>query len=69
MQKLDYIHLDSFNSVDTNGDSFDTTFNLNQKYKNINKIYLKIVKYQLDFLISVQAIIQMFKINIKWHYL
>ena len=49
MQKIDYIHLDSFNSIDTNGDSFDTTFNFNQKYKNINKIYLKNCEIPLGF--------------------
>ena len=49
MQKIDYIHEDSFNSIDTNGDSFDTTFNLNQKYKNINKIYLKNCEIPLGF--------------------
>ena len=37
--KIDYIHFDSINSIDTNMDSFDTTFTLIQKYKNIHKIY------------------------------
>ncbi len=41
MQKLDYIHFDSFYSIDTLNDSFDTTFILNQKYQKINKIYFK----------------------------
>ena len=32
--KLEYLNLDSINSIDTNGDSFDTTFTILQKYKN-----------------------------------
>ncbi len=36
--KIDYLHFDSINSIDTNNDSFDTTFNFLNKYKNIHKI-------------------------------
>ena len=35
MLKIDYIHFDSINAINTNGDSFDSTFTFNQKYKNI----------------------------------
>ena len=49
MQKLDYIHFDSFYSVDTLNDSFDTTFILNQKYQKINKIYLKNIELPIGF--------------------
>jgi len=47
--KIDYLHFDSINSIDTNNDSFDTTFNLIQKYKNINKIYLKNAEIPVGF--------------------
>ena len=49
IQKLEFIHFDSINSTDTNGDSFDSTFNVIQKYKNINKIYLKNVEIPIGF--------------------
>ena len=49
MQKLDYIHFDSFYSIDTLNDSFDTTFILNQKYQNINKVYFKNIELPLGF--------------------
>ncbi len=49
MQKLDYIHFDSFYSIDTLNDSFDTTFILNQKYQKINKIYLKNIELPIGF--------------------
>ena len=47
--KLDYLHFDSIYSTDTNNDSFDTTFTLNQKYKNIKKIYLKNAEIPIGF--------------------
>ena len=47
--KIDYLHFDSINSIDMNGDSFDTTFNLIQKYKNIHKIYLKNCEIPIGF--------------------
>ena len=49
MKKLDYIHFDSINSIDTNNDSFDTTFTILQKYTNINKIYLKNAEIPIGF--------------------
>ena len=49
IQKIDFIHLDSINSTDTNGDSFDSTFTVIQKYKNINKIYLKNAEIPIGF--------------------
>ena len=49
IQKLEFIHFDSINSTDTNGDSFDSTFNVIQKYKNINKIYLKNAEIPIGF--------------------
>ena len=48
-EKIDYIHFDSINSIDTNNDSFDTTFTLIQKYKNIHKIYLKNCEIPIGF--------------------
>ena len=36
-RKVDYLNFDSIYSTDTNNDSFDTTFNLSQKYRNIKK--------------------------------
>ena len=48
-EKIDYIHFDSINSIDTNNDSFDTTFTLIQKYKNIHKIYLKNCEIPVGF--------------------
>ena len=49
IQKLEFIHFDSINSIDTNGDSFDSTFNVIQKYKNRNKIYLKNAEIPIGF--------------------
>ena len=49
IQKLDYINFDSINSTDTNNDSFDTTFTILQKYKNIHKIYLKNAEIPVGF--------------------
>ena len=48
-EKIDYIHFDSINSIDTNNDSFDTTFTLIQKYINIHKIYLKNCEIPIGF--------------------
>ena len=39
-RKLDFLNFDSIYSTDTINDSFDTTFTLNQKYRNIKKIYI-----------------------------
>ena len=47
--KIDYLHFDSINSIDTNNDSFDTTFNFLNKYKNIHKIYLKNCEIPIGF--------------------
>jgi hypothetical protein len=49
MKKIDYIHFDSINSIDTNNDSFDTTFTILQKYTNIKKIYLKNAEIPIGF--------------------
>ena len=49
IQKIEFIHFDSINSTDTNRDSFDSTFNVIQKYKNINKIYLKNCEIPIGF--------------------
>ena len=49
MQKLDYLNFDSINSIDTNADSFDSTFTILQKYKNIHKIYLKNCEIPIGF--------------------
>ena len=48
-RKLDFLNFDSIYSTDTNNDSFDTTFNLNQKYRNIKKIYLKNCEIPIGF--------------------
>ena len=48
-RKIDYLHFDSIYSNDTNNDSFDTTFTLNQKYTNIKKIYLKNAEIPIGF--------------------
>ena len=49
MKKIDYIHFDSINSIDTNNDSFDTTFTILQKYTKIKKIYLKNAEIPIGF--------------------
>ena len=49
MLKIDYLNFDSINSIDTNNDSFDSTFTFNQKYKNIKKIYLKNAEIPVGF--------------------
>ena len=48
-RKVDYLNFDSIYSTDSNNDSFDTTFNLNQKYRNIKKIYLKNCEIPIGF--------------------
>ena len=48
-RKLDFLNFDSIYSTDSNNDSFDTTFNLNQKYRNIKKIYLKNCEIPIGF--------------------
>ena len=42
--KIDYLDFDSINSIDTNGDSFDTTFNLIQKYNKLDIFEERFVK-------------------------
>ena len=49
MKKLDYIHFDSINAIDSNNDTFDSTFTFNQKYNNIQKIYLKNCEIPIGF--------------------
>jgi hypothetical protein len=49
MIKIDYLNFDSINSIDTINDSFDTTFTLNHKYKNIRRIYLKNMELPIGF--------------------
>ena len=49
MIKIDYLNFDSVNSIDTSGDSFDSTFTILQKYKNIHKIYLKNCEIPVGF--------------------
>ena len=48
-RKLDFLNFDSIYSTDTFTDSFDTTFNLSQKYKNIKKIFLKNCEIPIGF--------------------
>ena len=48
-RKVDYLNFDSIYSTDTINDSFDTTFTLNQKYRNIKKIYLKNCEIPIGF--------------------
>ena len=52
MKKLDYIHFDYINSMDTNNDSFDTTFTILQKYK--------MLKFLLGLVILDHQIIQIY---------
>jgi hypothetical protein len=48
-KKIDFLNFDSINAVTTSNDSFDTTFTLAQKYKNIHKIYLKNCEIPIGF--------------------
>ena len=49
MIKTEYLNFDSINSIDSLNDSFDSTFTLNQKYKNIRRIYLKNAEIPIGF--------------------
>ena len=48
-KKIDFLNFDSINAATTSNDSFDATFTLAQKYKNIHKIYLKNCEIPIGF--------------------
>jgi hypothetical protein len=47
--KIEYLNFDSYNASKTNGDSFDATYTVLTKFRNISKIYLKNCEIPIGF--------------------